>query len=149
MLFIPQKKHQYALRAIYELAKREGSGPIKIQDIAEAQVIPRRFLEVILHQLKGSGIIDSKRGFYGGYFITRSPAQITVGEIFRFMDKPMRRADCGACMTGDNCPFKGGCAFSPMWNKIRRTVFEIFDETTIQNLIDNRAAREAMISGEN
>ena len=66
-MLIPHKRGQYALRAIYELAKRMGEGPIKISDIASAQGIPRRFLEVILNQLKGSGIVKSKRGFYGGY----------------------------------------------------------------------------------
>lgn len=112
-------------------------------------MIPRRFLEVILHQLKGSGIIDSKRGFYGGYFITRSPEKITVGDIFRYMDTPFPRSSCGACMTVDSCPFKDGCAFSPMWNKVRKKVFDIFDETTIQHLIENRAAQEAMNSEKN
>lgn len=65
-MLTPLKKGQYALRAVYELAKRQGQGPTKISAIAEAQAIPHRFLEVILHQLKGSGLVASKRGFYGG-----------------------------------------------------------------------------------
>ena len=144
MLFIPQKRHQYALRAIYELAMREGSGPIKIMEIAQAQAIPKRFLEVILHQLKGSGIIDSKRGFYGGYFLIRPPDRITVGDIFRYMENPIPTESCGACMTESSCPFTKRCAFSPMWNKVRRSAFRIFDETTIQQLIENHLDRGGM-----
>ena len=69
---ITPKKNQYALRAIFELAKHRGQGPKKISEIAEIQAIPLRFLEVILSQLKGSGLVESKRGFYGGYFLIRS-----------------------------------------------------------------------------
>jgi len=75
------KKNQYALRAIFELAKYNGQGPQKISDIAQAQAIPVKFLEVILNQLKASGLVDSKRGFYGGYFLLRQPDAITVGSI--------------------------------------------------------------------
>ena len=71
------KKNQYALRAIFELAKHDGKGPQKISEIAKAQAIPEKFLEVILNQLKGSGLVDSKRGFYGGYYLIRSPEKIT------------------------------------------------------------------------
>ena len=106
MLFIPQKRNQYALRAIFELAKRAGQGPIKISKIAEAQAIPLRFLEVILSQLKGSGIVDAKRGFYGGYFLIRPPGEITVGHIFRYMDAPLDAAHCSACVSKSNCPHK-------------------------------------------
>jgi Rrf2 family protein len=86
-MFIPHKKSQYALRAIYELAKRKNAGPTKISKIAAAQGIPRRFLEVILNQLKSSGIVASKRGFYGGYFLTKSAEKVSVGDVLRFLEK--------------------------------------------------------------
>lgn len=140
MLFIPQKKNQYALRAIFELAKRAGKGPTKISEIAEAQAIPPRFLEVILSQLKGSGIVDAKRGFYGGYFLIRSPGEITVGHIMRYMDEPLDAAHCSACVSKSNCPHKSNCAFSGMWNRVRGAAYEIFDTTTIQYLIDKEKA---------
>lgn len=131
------KKNQYALRAIYELAKHEGKGPRKISQIAEAQSIPGKFLEVILHQLKGSGLVDSKRGFYGGYYLIRSPEKITVGDIMRFLERDMNPSDCVALVSDTNCPFKGECAFFPMWNKVKDAIFNVYDETTIQDLIDN------------
>jgi len=70
------KRNQYALKAIFELAKHSGEGPRKISDIAQAQAIPVKFLEVILNQLKGSGLVESKRGFYGGYFLARQPNKL-------------------------------------------------------------------------
>lgn len=132
---ITPKKNQYALRAIFELAKHKGEGPKKISEIAEAQAIPIRFLEVILAKLKGSGWVDSKRGFYGGYFLKCSPREITVGAILRFMQGSPRPSDCVACISQGDCPFGGDCAFAPMWNKVDAAMFKIYDGTTIQDLI--------------
>ena len=131
------KKNQYALRAIFELAKHDGKGPQKISEIAQAQAIPVKFLEVILNQLKGSGLVDSKRGFYGGYFLVRQPDTITVGEIMRFMERNILESKCVALVPEINCPFKGDCAFFPMWNKVKDAIYKVYDETTIMDLIDN------------
>ena len=134
---ITPKKNQYALRAIFELAKHRGKGPKKISEIAEVQNIPLRFLEVILGQLKGSGLVESKRGFYGGYSLTRSADKISVGDVLRFMDKPTSSETCGACISKTNCPFNGKCAFASMWNRVNEAIFDIYDGTTIQDLLNN------------
>ncbi len=73
------QKSLYALRAIFELAKCSKQGPMKIADIAKAQVIPRRFLETILTQFKQAGFVESCRGNDGGYVLIPSPGKITVG----------------------------------------------------------------------
>jgi Rrf2 family cysteine metabolism transcriptional repressor len=135
MAIVP-KRNQYALRAIFELAKHRGKGPKKISEIAHAQAIPLRFLEVILGQLKGTGWVESKRGFYGGYLLKCSPGDITVGDVLRFMQGPARTMDCVTCISKHDCPFSGKCAFASMWNKVNEAMFKIYDETTIQNLID-------------
>lgn len=134
------KKNQYALRAIFELAKHDGKGPKKISEIAKAQAIPQKFLEVILNQLKGSGLVDSKRGFYGGYYLIRPPAKITVGHIMRFLERDVEPIGCAALVPEINCPFKGDCAFYPMWNKIKDAIFNVYDGTSIQDLVDNEKA---------
>jgi len=135
MAIVP-KRNQYALRAIFELAKHRGKGPTKISEIAHAQAIPLRFLEVILGQLKGTGWVESKRGFYGGYLLKCPPGDITVGDVLRFMQGPTRTMDCVACISKHDCPFNGECAFASMWTKVNEAMFRIYDETTIQNLID-------------
>jgi Rrf2 family protein len=130
-------KNQYALRAVFELAKHRGKGPTKISTIAAAQSIPVRFLEVILNQLKGSGLIDAKRGFYGGYFLTRSPEQITVADIMSFMQGPARPLQCSVCKAKVKCPHGHRCAFTAMWNRVNRAISQVYTETTIQDLLDN------------
>ncbi len=84
-MLITQKKNQYAIQAIFELAKHMGKGPRKISEIAKAQKIPVRFLEVILGQLKGSGFVVSKRGFYGGFYFGLAPSTSYRVDVFRFM----------------------------------------------------------------
>lgn len=135
-MLTPSKKGQYALRALYELARRRDQGPTKISVIAEAQRIPRRFLEVILHHFKGSGLVVSKRGFFGGYSLARSPEQITVGDVLRYLQKDQDAARCIACVSSKTCPFTEACAFSSLWQKVKTAAFKIYDETTIQDLLD-------------
>ena len=85
------QKCQYAVRSVFKLAKRQGSGATKISDVAEAQAIPVRFLENILNQLKGGGFVESVRGKEGGYLLARSAKELTVGEIVRYMEGPLSR----------------------------------------------------------
>lgn len=142
------RKNQYALRAIFELAKRRGKGPTKISDIARAQSIPVRFLEVILNQLKKSGLIASKRGYHGGYHLVLPPNEVTVGDIIRFLEKDKGPAQCIACVSKSNCPAVGQCAFSPMWNRIRERIFDVYDQTTIANLMENELLLVKMAPGD-
>ena len=136
------KRNQYALRAIFELAKHNGKGPQKISEIAQAQAIPVKFLEVILNQLKGSGLVESKRGFYGGYFLVRQPNKIVVGDIMRFMERNHEQSQCAALVPEINCPFKGECAFYPMWNQVKDAIYNVYDGTSIQDLIDTEKQAE-------
>ncbi len=135
-MLVPPKKNQYALRAIFELAKHMDQGPVKISEIATAQSIPLRFLEVILNQLKASGIVDSKRGFYGGYFLVKPPNQVSVGDVLRFLSRDLSPSDCIACVSKTSCPFDGRCAFSSMWIRVKQAAFNIYDKTSFQDLID-------------
>ncbi len=124
------------MRAVYELAKRKGDGPTKISTIAKAQAIPLRFLEVILHQLKGSGIVESKRGSYGGYYLVGSPAKTSVGDVLRYIQKDRTSAKCIACVSEKACPFLDRCAFSSLWHKVKTAAYRIYDETSMQDLLN-------------
>ncbi len=134
-MLVTQKK-QYALRAIFELAKQQGEEPVKTSTIAEAQAIPPRFLEVIMGQLKRAGLVDSKRGFSGGYTLTQAPDQICVGDIFRVLDQEDNTEACMACTSKGNCPFLGDCVFMGLWDQAQRAMDAVYDQTTIQTLID-------------
>jgi len=129
-------KCQYALRAVFELARRNGEGPVKIAEIARAQAIPPRFLEVILSQLKQGGFVASQRGSAGGYRLLRSPRELTVGELVRFVEGPIGPVGCVSGDATDDCPLHGDCVFLPMWQKVREAIGGVYDATTIQDLVD-------------
>ncbi|MBL0713297.1 MAG: Rrf2 family transcriptional regulator [Desulfosarcina sp.] len=138
------QKHKYALRAIFELAKRLHDGPTKLSVIAEVQAIPLRFLEVIMAQIKRSGLIASKRGYHGGYSLLKPPQQITVGDIFRFLDARGRHDRCDACIAKEGCPLYDNCAFMPMWDRVCKAVYDVYDQTTIQDLLNNEKMPAAL-----
>lgn len=136
------QKCQYALRAIFELAKRREDGPVKIADIAEAQAIPKRFLEVILSQLKQGSFVTSQRGSEGGYTMARVPSDLTVGEIIRFIQGPIGPVDCLATESSEKCPLYGDCVFLPMWQEAADAISEVYDKTTFQDLVERDAQRQ-------
>jgi Rrf2 family protein len=138
-VLVPQKV-QYALRGLFELAKRSGEGPVKVGDIAEKQAIPPRFLEVILSQLKRAGFVESRRGREGGYMLSRSPESLTVGEVVRFIDGPISPVGCIEAASKDRCQLYGGCVFLPMWQQVQQAIASVYDNTTFQNLVDQEKA---------
>ena len=125
------QKCQYALRAIFELAKHTDQIPVKIAEIAEAQAIPVRFLEVILSQLKQGRFVTSQRGNKGGYLLARSPDGLTVGEVMQFMQGPMGPVDCVAVGSKNKCRLYGDCAFLPMWKQVAEAISDVCDNTNL------------------
>jgi Rrf2 family protein len=138
------QKCQYAIRAIFELAKRHGQGWARISDIAETQAIPLRFLEVILNQLRRAGFVQSRRGADGGYLLARRPDQVMVGEIIQFMEGPQVPV---ACMTGGaagECSLHGNCVFIGMWKRVEKALSDVYDQTSFQDLVeDEKKMRKA------
>ncbi len=135
------QKSQYALRAVFELARRNGGLPVKIADIAEAQAIPQRFLEVIMSQLKQGGFVESRRGKQGGYLLVRSPEDLKIGEVLRFVEGPLGPVGCVMGGAKKDCRLYGNCAFLPMWEKVRNAVSDVYDKTTFQDLVDQQAEK--------
>ena len=130
------QKCQYALRAIFELAKHEGNGPVKICDIAQAQATPQRFLEVILGQLKQVGFVESRRGAEGGYLLVGRPEDLFVGQVIRFVEGPVTPVDCSSAGGKAKCKLNGSCAFLPVWKKVQKAVSGVYDTTTFADLIE-------------
>ncbi|MCK4849757.1 MAG: Rrf2 family transcriptional regulator [Phycisphaerae bacterium] len=136
------QKCQYALRAVFELAKYWGGGlgPISVSEIAKTQAIPPRFLELILGQLRQGGFVESRRGVHGGYLLPMDPARLYVGQIIRFIDGPVAPVRCVAGNKENDCPLRGNCAFMSMWSRARDAVAGVYDQTSFQNLIEEEAA---------
>jgi Rrf2 family transcriptional regulator, cysteine metabolism repressor len=133
---IVSKKSRYALRAVFELAKRFEQGPTKIAEIARLQAIPPRFLEGILCQLKQGGYVESVRGKEGGYLLTEHPEKLTVGTVLRHFQGLQEPVDCIGDKPKENCPLKANCVFVPMWEEIQKAISNVCDSMTFQDLID-------------
>lgn len=137
------QKCQYALRALFELAAKQGRGPIRIGLIAELQGVPPRFLELILGELRNGGYVASRRGVRGGYMLAIPPAAISVGDIIRFLDGPLSPVKQINPRDGRNHPHYGDRAFTALWQKASDSLVAVYDATSLQDLIDDeQTARE-------
>ena len=130
------QKCQYAIRSIFELAKNAENQPLKTGMIAKSQSIPIRFLEVILNQLRQGGFVDSRRGNAGGYYLTRPPSEITVGEIIAFVEGPLGPVSCVPGGGDLDCPLRDNCVFMPLWERVKKAESDIYFGTTFKNLVD-------------
>ncbi|MFF7751220.1 RrF2 family transcriptional regulator [Streptomyces sp. NPDC007971] len=122
----------YAVRAVLELAVRQGDGPVKAEEIAAVQDIPHKFLEGILGDLRRAGIVDSRRGGGGGYRLARPAAAITVADVIRGVDGPIvsvrGERPTGLSYTGTAEPLL------PLWIALRANVRRILEGVTIADL---------------
>ena len=141
------QKTVYALRAIFELAKRFNEGPISIAILADTQAIPPRFLENILLQLKQVGIVESVRGKVGGYMLARPPAEISVGDVLRAAEGQISPVSCLNGKTQDSCPMRDDCVFLPMWHRAESAMLEVYDGTSFEDLLEesNRRRMETYV----
>jgi Rrf2 family protein len=122
----------YAVRAVLELAVRQGSGPVKAEEIAAVQDIPHKFLEGILGDLRRAGIVESRRGGGGGYRLAKDAAAITVADVVRGVDGPIvsvrGERPTGLTYTGTARPLL------PLWIALRANVRRILEGVTVADL---------------
>ncbi len=132
------QKSKYGLKAMTVLAKEYGQGPILISDIARREGIPRKFLELILLELKNEGILQSKKGKGGGYFLGHPPNQIRVGHIIRVLDGPLAPLPCvskTAYMRCRECRDERTCGIRIIMKEVRDATAKILDETTVADML--------------
>ncbi|GHH17802.1 MULTISPECIES: RrF2 family transcriptional regulator [Streptomyces] len=122
----------YAVRAVLELAVRQGNGPVKAEEIAAVQDIPHKFLEGILGDLRRAGIVDSRRGGGGGYRLARAAPSVTVADVIRAVDGPIvsvrGERPTGLAYTGTARPLL------PLWIALRANVRRILEGVTVADL---------------
>lgn len=124
----------YGVRAIFELARNYGKGPIQIKQISERQDIPMNYLEQLLLQLKKGGIIESIRGPMGGYVLTDDPAKISIADIFQILEGPLQMSGCVQSNNKKHCHRTENCISNILWSKIQRRFVQILDEITLLDL---------------
>jgi Rrf2 family protein len=133
------KKAKYALRALYYLSREHGKGPVLISSISSAEKIPQKFLEAILLQLRGVGILGSKKGKGGGYSLAREPKQITIGSVVRAIDGPLAPLPCAretAFRRCDECEDEKRCGTQIIMRRVRDAMAGVLDHTTLEDVAE-------------
>lgn len=131
---------RYALRALVDLALREGEGPVQQEAIARQQEIPSAYLARLMAQLTGAGILRGARGPGGGYRLARPAAEITAGDVVRAVEGPIEVVKCVDPKSETVCPRRTTCVTQPLWKRVGQAVAEVLDGVTLQDLVEQ--ARE-------
>ncbi len=135
------KKGEYALMAMIYLSGRHGT-PVRIQDIAEHEDIPVKFLEQILLDLKKAGYLYSKPGVGGGYTLLKDPAEITLAEIIRIMDGPLAPLSCVSKRAYVKCPHESTCGLHSVMLRVRNAISDILENVTFADVGKEHRSRK-------
>lgn len=131
------KKSQYAFKALIYLSEKYNSGPVLISEIARKKKIPLKFLESILLELKKAGILDSKKGKGGGYFLNQKPGKIKVATVIRLINGPIAMLPCVSLYFYERCKNcnEKHCGLHDMMIEVRDATLTIVENRTLKDLI--------------
>ncbi len=138
-------KTDYALRAAAELARAasEESGPVKGEWISEAQRIPKKFMENILHDLKRAGIVRTRRGASGGYWLARPAEEISLAEVIRAVEGPL------ANVRGEwpeAVEYPGAAeALKDVWIAVRANLRAVLESVTLADIAEGNLPKTVII----
>ncbi len=145
------QKAKYALRALVALARAEPTGRTPtVGEIATEQAIPKKFLELILLDLKHHGIVMSRRGKAGGYMLLKPADHITFGEVLRMIDGPIALLPCLSVVAYrrcDDCGDEAACEIRRVFARVAVASREILDRTTIADSLDAQNGMLETLSG--
>ncbi len=142
------QKCKYALSAMMALARAPEDELLLVSDIAEAENLPRKFLEAILLELNRNGLVRSRRGRGGGYALAKPPAEITFGQVVRIMDGPLAPLSCvsvnyyRAC---DDCRDEQTCAIRRVMQRVRDAIAAELDGTTLADALSDASVQRNSI----
>jgi len=137
------KKSKYALNALLHLTRKQGEGPVLISTISADENIPQKFLETILLDLRNAGILSSKKGKGGGYYLLKKPEDINIAQVLRIFDGPIALLPCVAynfyerC---EECKDEEVCAIREAFKEVREESVRIFKEYTLRSMVDREKA---------
>ena len=134
-------KGRYALRMMLDLAEHQEEGYVALKDVAARQGISKKYLEQIVPVLNRSDVLQTNRGFQGGYRLARKPKDYTVGEILRLTEGSLAPV---ACLERSpmECERSAGCATLPVWQGLHRVICEYLDGITLQDILDREQMRQ-------
>jgi Rrf2 family protein len=126
-------KEDYALVLMIALAKKKTSSPVSLRLISKKHNLPFRYLCQIAGNLKKAGVLDSKEGIGGGYFLTKAPSKITLEEIFLAVSGPWAPTRC--LQSGEICPAQKNCPLKSVWRGMENDYFDSIAKKTLASLI--------------
>ena len=127
-------KGRYGLTIMMELAIKYGEGPTSLKSIAEKNNLSEHYLEQLIAPLRNAGLVKSIRGAYGGYILSKTPADITTGNIIRILEGPISPVD----FEEEDDPAKRN-----LWLRIRDSIANVLDTTTLEDLITYKEESDA------
>lgn len=135
---ILSKKTRYAIISLTRLAREFGKGPVQIKQIADEEKIPQKFLENILLEMRKLGILGSRLGKSGGYFMIRNPSDVNLAEIVRHFEGTIALMYCVSEKAYQPCEFckdEASCGVRKVFKEVRDSSYEILKRTTFETLI--------------
>ncbi len=132
------KKAQYAIYALLHLA-RNTEGPVLISDVAQAENLPKKFLELILLELKNQGFVGSKKGKGGGYFLIKKPMEISLVQIIRHFDGAIALLPCVSdkfYQPCSHCRNESACGVKMVFREIRDETVKLLEGRSLADILN-------------
>lgn len=145
------KKTQYAIVALVSLARTYQAGPILISDIAKNERIPKKFLEVILLELKNHGLVSSKKGKGGGYYLIKPPEEVNLADIIRLFDGAIALISCVAYKYYESCHFckeEKTCGIRAVIKEVRDESVKILKRNSLADILRREEEMKGMMNDE-
>lgn len=130
-------KGRYALRMLVDLAEHQQDGYVALKDIAERQDISKKYLEQIVPLLNRSNLLQTNRGFQGGYRLAKPVEQYSVGEILRVTEGSLEPVAC-LDQNPNQCPRCFDCETLPVWEGLSKVIHDYLDGISLQELVDRK-----------
>jgi len=144
-------KGKYSLKALAHLATLEPGATTQAADIAEANNIPKKFLDAILGDLRNAGIVYSRKGPGGGYRLARSPREIKIGHVIRTIDGPLAPIACAsrtAYQPCADCANVKECTVRMLMTRVRDAISDVLDGMTVADMVAlGGESRTALLPG--
>jgi Rrf2 family protein len=133
------KRSEYGLKALIELAALYGQGVVQVSQIAQKHHISAKFLELILLDLRHAGIVHSRQGVHGGYYLAAPPEQIIIGQVVRILDGTIAPIRCVSKMSYERCtcPDEERCELRLIMLKVRNAIADILDNISLADVVQN------------
>ena len=144
------KRGEYGLRAMINLADAQKNSPgamAQIKDISAQEKIPTKYLEQILLALKNAGLLNSKMGIGGGYYLAKEPEKINLGHIIRVLDGPLAPVRCVSHMAYEpcGCPDERTCGLRMVMGDVRDAIANILENTSLADVTERVNAARALL----